>query len=221
PSTQSEIMYRWLNARIAENMHYDDLVEGVVLAVGRKNNDQKYEEYCRWEMQYLLGKSEAAGREQMPYYWARRNMRKPNEKALSFSYAFLGVRLQCAECHKHPFDQWSQKDFQQFTAFFNRVNYGPPRDRDVYNKLREAIGYNKNAGGAERRKAVADAVKAGKTVPLDEVYITPASKTVITRKTGDKVAASRVITPRVLGGEEVVETSIEDPREPQMQWLRQ
>ena len=45
--------------------------------------------------------------------------RKPEEKALNFSYAFLGVRLECAQCHKHPFDQWTQDDFNQFTAFFN------------------------------------------------------------------------------------------------------
>lgn len=223
PNNISEQWYRWMDARIGENTHYDDLVAGVVLAVSRKSADQGLVDYCKEELQYLQGKSDATERDTMPYYWARRNMRKANEKALSFSYAFLGVRLQCAECHKHPFDQWSQQDFNQFTAFFNRVNYGPsPKDRDALSKLREDIGLNnKSTNTADRRKLVAEAIKAGKTVPLDELYITPASRSSTTRKTGDKVNASRVITPKVLGGEEVVENAIEDPREPLMQWLRQ
>jgi hypothetical protein len=32
--------------------------------------------------------------------------------------AFLGVRIDCAECHDHPFDHWKQQDFQQLAAFF-------------------------------------------------------------------------------------------------------
>ena len=42
----------------------------------------------------------------------------PQEKALAFAHTFLGVRLECAQCHKHPFDRWTKKDFEQFTAFF-------------------------------------------------------------------------------------------------------
>ena len=34
---------------------------------------------------------------------------------------FLGVRLQCARCHHHPFEKWSQKDYYGFAAFFSRV----------------------------------------------------------------------------------------------------
>ncbi|QDU31818.1 hypothetical protein ETAA8_69780 [Anatilimnocola aggregata] len=38
--------------------------------------------------------------------------------------AFLGVRLECAECHKHPHDRWSQQDFLSFTAAFSYVGRG-------------------------------------------------------------------------------------------------
>lgn len=38
--------------------------------------------------------------------------------------AFLGVRLECAECHKHPHDRWSQEDFLGFTLSFSYINRG-------------------------------------------------------------------------------------------------
>ena len=37
------------------------------------------------------------------------------------SQLFLGVRLDCAKCHHHPFEVWSQDDFYGFAAFFGRI----------------------------------------------------------------------------------------------------
>src|SRR4030095_724514 len=38
-----------------------------------------------------------------------------------FSQVFLGVRLECAKCHHHPNERWSQDDFYQFAAVFGSV----------------------------------------------------------------------------------------------------
>jgi len=43
------------------------------------------------------------------------------EVASSISQLFLGVRLECAKCHHHPFEVWSQDDFYGFASFFSRV----------------------------------------------------------------------------------------------------
>ncbi|MBS0210519.1 MAG: DUF1549 domain-containing protein [Planctomycetes bacterium] len=215
--------YRWLVKRLDDNLPYDRIIEGMVLASGRSSKNQTYEEYCKEMVGYYFGDDDYAERETMPHYWARRNMKKPNEKALSFSYAFLGVRLQCAECHKHPFDQWSQQDFQQFTAFFNRIDFGT-KNRDEYNALMDTLGMrNKKLGARDVQEIVAKAVKEGKVVPIPEVYVA-VGKTPRQRgsdKDTKRVEATRVITPKVLGGEEVVENEIDDPREPLMAWLRQ
>lgn len=48
----------------------------------------------------------------------------PHTIALHASSAFLGVRLECAECHKHPHDRWTQEDFRGFTAAFAYVDNG-------------------------------------------------------------------------------------------------
>ena len=48
---------------------------------------------------------------------------------------FLGVRLQCARCHHHPFEKWSQNDYYGMAAFFSRVG----------RKNRPTSGNNRNA----------------------------------------------------------------------------
>lgn len=45
----------------------------------------------------------------------------PNRLAARVSRAFLGVRLDCAECHDHPFAPWKQRDFQRLAAFFSQT----------------------------------------------------------------------------------------------------
>jgi hypothetical protein len=45
----------------------------------------------------------------------------PMEQAKSVSQLFLGVRIDCAQCHHHPFERWSQDDFYSMAAFFARV----------------------------------------------------------------------------------------------------
>jgi hypothetical protein len=51
-----------------------------------------------------------------------RDRRDPDEIATLISQLFLGIRLDCAKCHHHPFEKWSQKDFYQFAAFFAKVD---------------------------------------------------------------------------------------------------
>lgn len=52
-----------------------------------------------------------------------RDRRSPDEVATLTSQLFLGIRLECAKCHHHPFEKWSQEDFYSFAAFFRNVGY--------------------------------------------------------------------------------------------------
>lgn len=40
---------------------------------------------------------------------------------------FLGVRIQCARCHHHPFEKWSQDDYYGMAAFFTRIGKKAPQ----------------------------------------------------------------------------------------------
>lgn len=58
----------------------------------------------------------------------------PKEFAADFSQVFLGVQIQCAECHNHPFDRWTQDDYYGFVSFFTGINRKPgvePRERRI------------------------------------------------------------------------------------------
>jgi hypothetical protein len=52
-----------------------------------------------------------------------RALRDPQARAEAVAQVFLGVRLQCARCHNHPFDRWTQDDYHRLAAFFARVQY--------------------------------------------------------------------------------------------------
>lgn len=111
--------YDWIYRRVADNVPYDRLVEGIVLARSRTDG-QSQQDFAR-EMSAYVRNAEPADfskRHSMPHYWTRTTIQEDSEKALAFAHSFLGIQLQCAQCHKHPFDQWTQHDFNEFSRFF-------------------------------------------------------------------------------------------------------
>ena len=59
---------------------------------------------------------------------------------------FLGTRLQCAQCHHHPYEKWSQDDYYRFMAFFSRVGKAPsgrPSEEIVFHRAGVAQVTNK------------------------------------------------------------------------------
>lgn len=52
-----------------------------------------------------------------------RALRDPASRAEAAAQVFLGLRMQCARCHNHPFDRWTQDDYYSTAAFFSRVEY--------------------------------------------------------------------------------------------------
>lgn len=224
----SKSWYEWIYRRVEENKPYDDLMAGIVLGKSREG-DESYTEYCE-EMSKIHGKGDLtfADRESMPYYWARRDFRQPEERAISFAHAFMGVRIQCAQCHKHPFDQWSKDDFDEFAKFFGGVtasNNSAPQSRKEYNAI-IAKYQTKDLRGGQLRRKFSELLKEGKVVPFPEVYISHNQNQNQNRNRnrnkgkggGDKQPAQQMA--RLLGGTQLDLAQIEDPRQPVMEWLR-
>jgi hypothetical protein len=61
-----------------------------------------------------------------------RRLRNPQDRAEEIAQLFLGVRVQCARCHNHPGENWTQDDYYGVAAFFARVKY---RDGPFFNHL--------------------------------------------------------------------------------------
>lgn len=60
----------------------------------------------------------------------------PQLLAENIAQVFLGTRIQCAQCHNHPFDRWTMDDYYGFSAFFSQVGYKQaedPRELTIYN----------------------------------------------------------------------------------------
>ena len=205
----AEQWYDWLRRRVAANTPYDELAAGIILAAGRREG-QSYDDYAREMSAYFRAgeRADFAARETMPYYWARPNVAKPEDKALAFAHSFLGLRLQCAQCHKHPFDRWSRDDFEQFSAFFAPITYGvAPESRESYRRLARSVGRKGQAAKGEpvTQELLARA-EAGETIPWRELYI-------------DRSRVPAGGDLRLLG-DAVTLSEGEDPRAAVMRWLR-
>ncbi len=96
---------RWLRKQFAANTSYDKMArELVALPIGKGNNQMYFNFYD--------GNNASA----MPFYFAKQG--KADEIAASVTRLFLGVRLECAQCHDHPFGKWKREEFWGQAAFF-------------------------------------------------------------------------------------------------------
>ncbi|HSG69460.1 MAG TPA: DUF1549 and DUF1553 domain-containing protein [Planctomycetaceae bacterium] len=87
----------WVKQSLRENKPYDEFVRDLLTAEGKI-----------WE-------DPAAG-----YYLTDDGM--PLENMSNTVQLFLGTQIGCAQCHDHPFDRWSQKDFYEIAAFTSQVS---------------------------------------------------------------------------------------------------
>ncbi|MED5399462.1 MAG: DUF1549 and DUF1553 domain-containing protein [Planctomycetota bacterium] len=85
----------WIRDSLATNKPYDQFVAEILTATGSQ-------------------------RENPPTVWYRQ-VRTSVDYVESVAQAFLGVRIQCAQCHHHPFERWSQADYYGLAAVFSRV----------------------------------------------------------------------------------------------------
>src|SRR5260221_4154857 len=77
-----------------------------------------------------------------PYTTLFRSMGvKPEEFAETISQTFLGIRVQCAHCHNHPFEKWTQSDYYRMANFFARVKRERDRKSTRLNSSHTVISY--------------------------------------------------------------------------------
>jgi WD40 repeat protein len=89
------VLDQWLREQFRKNTPYDQFVREILLTEGNNHRDGPAVVY--------------------------RDRREPHELTTTFSQLFLGTRMECAKCHHHPNEKWSQDDFYQFAAFFGPV----------------------------------------------------------------------------------------------------
>lgn len=164
------LCYHWIRRRVQQDMSYDQLVNDLVRSINRRP-DQSFDDYIDQTNAYFRngGTDLFAEQDRLPFFWGRKHIRDASNKALTFSHTFLAVKLQCAECHKHPFDRWTKEDFEGLEAFFEPFKFGTPsKDIAASKRIRDTFRPKK---GTINDHVIRQAFDAGKRVPFPGVYI--------------------------------------------------
>lgn len=94
PEDSRVLLIDWLTKQVANRQPYDKIVTEMLTAEG--------ESAFSGPVNFLI--------------------RYPEEPIVKVSRAFLGMRLDCARCHDHPFDRWTEEDFAGMNRFFSRID---------------------------------------------------------------------------------------------------
>lgn len=117
--------FAWIHNALEENKPYDQFVREILAAAGDVGSNP-------------------------PVTWYR-EVAQTNEQVEDTAQLFLGLRIQCARCHHHPFEKWSQDDYYGFSAFFSRVgrkNGENIREQRVFHNDGLASANNPRSGKA-------------------------------------------------------------------------
>ncbi|MDB4967178.1 MAG: hypothetical protein JWN44_2867 [Myxococcales bacterium] len=94
----------WLRTQVAANRPWNQVVYDLITATG-ESHDQPA---TNWILRYAANPTDLTGK---------------------MSRLFLGVQIQCAQCHDHPSEKWKQDDFRALTAAFARTGAVPLEDK--------------------------------------------------------------------------------------------
>ena len=97
--TANFAFHSWVRDSLLANKPYDRLVRELLAATGTIEGNP-------------------------PVAWYKR-VKQPTEQLEDVAQLFLGVRMQCAQCHHHPFERWSQHDYYSMSAFFSQIGRKP------------------------------------------------------------------------------------------------
>ncbi|EAQ79667.1 DUF1549 domain-containing protein [Blastopirellula marina] len=139
--TSNFAFHAWIRDSLLENLPYDQMVRQLLAATGTVVANP-------------------------PVAWYKR-VKEPKEQLEDVAQLFLGVRLQCAQCHHHPFERWSQDDYYSLSAFFSQIGRKPSDTRGedlIFHKRGIAAATNVKTGVALKPAALGDDVGA---IPAD------------------------------------------------------
>ena len=120
-ATATFAFHGWLRDSIKSNRPFNEIVREVIAATGS------------------VEENPASG-------WYRQ-VKEPQQQLEDTAQLFLGVRMQCAQCHHHPFEKWSQNDYYSFSAFFAQVGRKP-----TATKVSDSIFHRRGIAQAVNKK---------------------------------------------------------------------
>jgi hypothetical protein len=205
-SKRSQMWHDWFRKRLSENVPYDEIVKNVLCATSREGRP-----VADWLDETRKIDDAALGGHDFPYaerqtldlYWRRQQQIPIEQWGEKTAAAFLGIRLECAQCHKHPFDRWTQAEYRAYANLFGQVAFGVQPDArklvDEETKARRAKGPKKN----------------NNQLPIiREVFLAPSARALPHPDTG------KPLPPQALGGPVIRIERGQDARQALFAWMR-
>jgi hypothetical protein len=156
--------HTWIRESLQQNKPYDQFVREILTVTGEEVKDP-------------------------PVVWYREN--KEREAQLEdAAQLFLGQRIQCARCHHHPFEKWSQQDYYGFAAFFAQVVVKEPPPPKA---------------------------QKGQKGPLPRPPATVEHKAGVAKAVNPRT--NKAVLPTGLGGKELQIPPTDDPRQKLVDWM--
>jgi hypothetical protein len=112
--------HSWIRDSLLANTPYDEIVRNLLAATGE------------------IATNPAVA-------WLKR-VKDPKQQLEDVAQLFLGVRMQCAQCHHHPFERWGQQDYYSLAAFFSQIGRklsSTPEEETIFHKRGIAQAENK------------------------------------------------------------------------------
>ncbi len=97
--TANFAFHAWMRDSLLANTKYDQIVRQILASTGTIVSNP-------------------------PVAWYKR-VKEPNVQLEDVAQLFLGVRMQCAQCHHHPFERWTQAEYYHLAAFFSQIGRKP------------------------------------------------------------------------------------------------
>jgi len=228
---RSQQWHDWLRKRVAENVPYDQIVQGILTATSREGMSPE-----EW-VKMVVRQDEAIDkgfddsykdRHTLDLFWRRQQQVQLEQWGEKVAAAFLGIRLECAQCHKHPTDRWTQVDYRAFANLFGQVVSGPPSPEtrqvvdEVNAKRREQnTGNNNNRLNLVRETYIAAPVNRDQQRNAKaKAKAAPKSVAKAAPRSLPHPETNQPLTPKALGGPELPVEPGKDVREALFQWMR-
>ena len=220
-SRYSQMWHDWVRKRVAENLPYDEIVRGILCSTSR---DGKTPEEWMKEVKAVNAAVEKGfhtpypERASLDLFWrvgASPTLEEMGEKTAA---AFLGIRLECAQCHKHPFDRWTQADYRAHANIFGQVTVGvSPESQQIVDAENKARGLvvGKNGKGGTAISEVFLAAKARALPHPDSDKAGP-----VVKRKGEPPVQIHPLLPKALGGPEIALEPGKDGRLALFEWMR-
>jgi len=119
----TQAFHAWIRTSFLKNKPYDQMVGELITASGKTSENPAVSWY--------------------------RAVKDPKEEMQDIAQVFLGIRMQCAQCHHHPYEKWSMDDYYGLTAFFSTIGrkeiYKLPEEDIIYHNRKIAQAQNPNS----------------------------------------------------------------------------